>query len=152
MTGRKRFKCRLTFFQESGADVLAVRRNQIAPSARPYRGVTPFDGGVTFRVSEPFAAGIRVYECPRDMRVKEASVKKLKYFSLAVLVLSLLAIPATAQKGKDHDNKGAANEGDPRADLVKSTNKTPSKGKDNDKNDTKGKRKGFTQGKHKSRH
>jgi hypothetical protein len=50
-------------------------------------------------------------------------VKKLKYFSLAVLVLSLLAIPATAQKGKD-----------------------------NDKNDNKGKRKGFTQGKHKGRH
>ncbi len=79
-------------------------------------------------------------------------MKKLKYFSLAVLVLSLLAIPATAQKGKDRDNKGAANTGDARADLVKSTNKTPSKGKDNDKNDTKGKRKGFTQGKHKGRH
>jgi len=73
-----------------------------------------------------------------------------------VLVLSLLAIPATAQKGKDRDNKGAANTGDNRADLVKSTNKTPSKNKDKDpdkdKNDTKGKRKGFTQGKHKGRH
>ena len=56
-------------------------------------------------------------------------MKKLKYFSLAVLVLSLLAIPATAQKGKDRDNKGGANTGDVRADLVKSTNKTPSKGK-----------------------
>ncbi len=77
-------------------------------------------------------------------------MKKLKYFSLAVLVVSLLAIPATAQKGKDRDNKGAANTGDTRADLVKSTNKTPSK--DNDKNDNKGKHKGFTQGKHKGRH
>lgn len=77
-------------------------------------------------------------------------MKKLKYFSLAVLVLSLLAIPATPQKGKDRDNKGGANRGDTRADLVKSTNKTPSKG--NDKNDTKGKRKGFTMGKHKGRH
>src|SRR5258708_33721982 len=89
---------------------------------------------------------------PPDRRVKEASVKKLKSFFLAVLVLSLLAIPATAQKGKDRDNKGAANTGDSRADLVKSTNKKPSKGKDNDKNDNKGKRKGFTQGKHKGRH
>ncbi len=79
-------------------------------------------------------------------------MKKLKYFSLAVLVLSLLAIPAAAQKGKDRDNKGATNTGDNRADLVKSTNKTPSKGKDNDKNDNKGKRKGFTKGKHKGRH
>ncbi len=79
-------------------------------------------------------------------------MKKLKYFSLAALALSLLAIPATAQKGKDRDNKGATNTGDTRADLVKSTNKTPSKGKDNDKNDSKGKRKGFAQGKHKGRH
>jgi hypothetical protein len=85
-------------------------------------------------------------------RIEEASVKQLKYFSLAVLVLSLLAIPATAQKGKDRDNKGGANTGDTRADLVKSTNKAPSKGKDNDKNDAKGKRKGFTMGKHKGRH
>lgn len=56
-------------------------------------------------------------------------MKKLKYFSLAVLVFSLLAIPATAQKGKDRNNRGGANTGDVRADLVKSTNKTPSKGK-----------------------
>ena len=50
-------------------------------------------------------------------------MKKLKYFSLAALALSLLPIPATAQKGKDRDNKGATNTGDTRADLVKSTNK-----------------------------
>ncbi len=55
-------------------------------------------------------------------------------------------------RGKDRDNKGAANTGDTRANLVKSTNKTPSKGKDNDKNDNKGKHQGFTQGKHKGRH
>ncbi len=79
-------------------------------------------------------------------------MKKLKYFSLAVLVLSLLAIPAAAQKGKDRDNKGGATTGATRADLVQDTNKTPSKGKDNDKNDTKGKRKGFTHGLHKGRH
>jgi len=79
-------------------------------------------------------------------------VKKQKYFSLAVLVVSLLAVPAAAQKGKDRDNKGGATTGDARADLVKSTNKAPKKGKDNDKNDTKGKRKGFTMGKHTGRH
>ena len=79
-------------------------------------------------------------------------MKKLKYFCLAIVALSLLAIPAVAQKGKDRDNKGAASTGDTRADLVKSTNKTPSKGKDNDKNDNKGKRKGFTKGQHKGRH
>ena len=80
-------------------------------------------------------------------------MKKLKYFSLAALVLSLLAIPAAAQKGKDRDNKGGANKGDTRADLVKSTNKTPSKGKDNDKKDNnKGKHKGFANGMHKGRH
>jgi hypothetical protein len=79
-------------------------------------------------------------------------VKKLKYFCLAIVALTLLAIPATAQKGKDRSNKGAVNTGDARADLVKSNNKAPSKGKDNDKNDNKGKRKGFTHGKHKGRH
>ena len=81
-------------------------------------------------------------------------MKKLKYFSLAVLVVSFLAIPATAQKGKDRDNKGGLITGDDRADLVKSTNKTPNRDKDpdKDKNDTKGKRKGFAMGKHKGRH
>lgn len=90
--------------------------------------------------------------CQRAHRIKEAFVKKLKCFSLALLALSFLAMPATAQKGKDRDNKGAVNTGDARADLVKSTNKTTSKGKDNDKNDAKGKRKGFTMGKHTGRH
>ncbi len=89
---------------------------------------------------------------PPNTRLKEASVKKLQYFSIAALVLSLLAIPATAQKGKNRDNKGGANTGDTRADLVKSTNKKPRKGKDNDKNDNKGKRKGFSMGEHKGRH
>jgi hypothetical protein len=82
-------------------------------------------------------------------------VKKLKYFSIAVVVLSLLAIPAVAQKGKDRDNKGGANTADNRADLVKSTNKSPDtdKAPDKDKNDNnKGKHRGFTMGKHKGRH
>ncbi len=79
-------------------------------------------------------------------------MKKLQYFISALVVAALLAIPAAAQKGKDRDNKGGANTGDTRADLVKSTNKTPSKGKDNDKKDNKGKRKGFAKGKHKGRH
>ncbi len=79
-------------------------------------------------------------------------VKKLKFLCLAIVALSLLAVPAAAQKGKDRDNKGGLNRGDARAEQVKSTNKTPSKGKDNDKNDNKGKRKGFTKGKHKGRH
>lgn len=80
-------------------------------------------------------------------------MKKLKYF-LAILALSLLAIPAAAQKGKDRDNKGGANKADTRADLVKSTNKTHEKKgkKDNDKNDAKGRRKGFANGMHKGRH
>ncbi len=79
-------------------------------------------------------------------------VKKLKFLCLAIVALSLLAVPAAAQKGKDRSNKGGATTGDARADLIKSSNKTPSKGKDNDKNDNKGKRKGFTKGKHKGRH
>jgi hypothetical protein len=107
-------------------------------------------------VAEPdLHQGKQESECPgvsAGTRIKEASVKKLKYFSSAVLVLSLLALPATAQKGKDRDNKGATSTGATRADLVKDTNKTPP---DNDKNDkNKGKRRGFTIGKgmHKGRH
>ena len=80
-------------------------------------------------------------------------MKKLKYF-LAILALSLLAIPAAAQKGKDRDNKGGVNKADARSDLVKSTNKRHEKKgkKDNDKNDAKGRRKGFANGMHKGRH
>ncbi len=85
--------------------------------------------------------------CGYRHRVKEASVKKLKYFSLAVLVLSLLAIPAAAQKGRS--NESGTNRGHGRADLVQSATKNdkdrdPSP--DNDKN--KGKHKGETKGKH----
>ena len=86
---------------------------------------------------------------PRGARVKEASVKKLKYFSLAALILFLLAIPAAAQKSS-RSNKGAAATGDARADLVQSENMKKDKDKDpapdNDKN--KGKHKGETKGKH----
>ena len=95
-------------------------------------------------------------------RIKEASVKNLKCSFLALLVLSLLAIPAAAQQGKDRDNKGGADTGvtgPARADLVKGTNKTPNKNKDkkdkdpdNDKNDSKGRRKGYANGHHTGRH
>lgn len=74
-------------------------------------------------------------------------MKKLKYFSFAVLVLSLLSIPVTAQKSRS--NKDGANRGDARADVVQSATKKdkdrdPSP--DNDKN--KGKHTGETKGKH----
>ena len=32
----------------------------VAPSARPYMGATPYDGGVTFRVWAPFASAVQV--------------------------------------------------------------------------------------------
>ena len=48
-------------------------------------------------------------------------MKNLKYFSLAVLVLSLLAIPAAAQKGRS--NESGTNRGHGRADLVQSATK-----------------------------
>jgi len=86
---------------------------------------------------------------PRGARVKEATVRKLKYFSLVALILFLLAIPAAAQKSS-RSNKGAAAKGDTRADLVQSQNKKKDKDKDpapdNDRN--KGKHKGETKGKH----
>ena len=74
-------------------------------------------------------------------------MKKLKYFCLAILALSLLTLPAVAQKSS-RSNKGAAATGDARADLVQSENKKKDKDKapDNDKN--KGKHKGETKGKH----
>jgi Ni/Co efflux regulator RcnB len=82
---------------------------------------------------------------------EEASMKKLKYFCLAIAAFSLLAIPAAAQKGRS--NKGGAERGDARADLVQSENKKKDKDRDrnpdNDKN--KGKHKGETQGKHKAK-
>jgi Ni/Co efflux regulator RcnB len=79
-------------------------------------------------------------------------MKKLKYFCSAILVFVLLAIPAAAQKGS-HSNKGGADRGDARADLVQSENKKKDKDRDpnpdNDKN--KGKHKGETKGKHKAK-
>ncbi len=79
-------------------------------------------------------------------------VKKLKFLCLAIVALSLLAVPAAAQKGKDRDNKGGLNRGDARADAVQSATKKdkdrdPSP--DNDKN--KGKHKGETKGKYKAK-
>jgi len=57
-------------------------------------------------------------------------VKKLKYFSLAFLVASLLAIPAAAQGKKGTRNNNGANEphGLARADEVQDENHQPSKG------------------------
>jgi hypothetical protein len=73
-------------------------------------------------------------------------------FCLAILALSLLAIPAAAQKGS-RSNKGAATTGNARADLIQSENKKKDKDKDpapdNDKN--KGKHKGETKGQHKAK-
>ncbi len=64
-------------------------------------------------------------------------MKELKYFCLAILALSLLAIPAAAQRSS-RSNKGAAATGDTRADLVQSENKKKDKDKDpapdNDRN------------------
>ena len=84
----------------------------------------------------------------RSTRIEEAFVKTMKYFCLAVLAFSLLAIPAAAQKSRS--NKDGANHGDARADLVQSENKKKDKDRDpnpdNDKN--KGKHTGETKGKH----
>jgi Ni/Co efflux regulator RcnB len=78
-------------------------------------------------------------------------MKKLKNLCLGILALSMLAIPAAAQKSRS--NKGGAQRGDNRADLVQSENKKKDKDKDpapdNDKN--KGKHKGETKGKHKAK-
>ena len=78
-------------------------------------------------------------------------MKRLKYFCLAIVTFSLLAIPAAAQKGRS--NWGGAERGDARSDLVQSENKKPDKDRDrspdNDKN--KGKHKGETKGKHKAK-
>lgn len=73
-------------------------------------------------------------------------MKKLKYLCSAFLVASLLAIPATAQKGPmgrmgqmgHHNNKG------PRKDTDKGKQNP-----DRDKAKGKAKAKGETQGKHK---
>lgn len=79
-------------------------------------------------------------------------MKKLKYF-LAILALSLLAIPATAQK-TDRSNKGGTTTAKARADQVQDDNKDGKKKrkrKDHDSNPDKwenGKHKGETQGKH----
>ena len=83
-------------------------------------------------------------------------MKNLKYVCSALLALSLMAIPATAQNGRS--NKGGAMRSDTRADRVQSINKKQDKDRDpntdNDKNkglhkgEKKGKHKGATQGKH----
>ena len=79
-------------------------------------------------------------------------MKKLKYF-LAILALSLLAIPAAAQKS-DRSNKGGKTTAKARADQVQDDNKDGKKKrkrKDHDSNPDKwenGRHKGKTQGEH----
>jgi len=79
-------------------------------------------------------------------------MKKLKYLCLAFLVAGLLAIPASAQKGR-RSNKGGTERGDARADQVQAENDKKDKDRDrnpdNDRN--KGKHKGETKGKHKAK-
>jgi Ni/Co efflux regulator RcnB len=74
----------------------------------------------------------------------------LKKVCLGLLAVSLVAIPAAAQRS--HSNKGGAARADNRADAVQLANK---KDKDRDPlpdNDTnKGKHKGETKGKHKAK-
>jgi len=78
-------------------------------------------------------------------------MKKPMYFCSALLALSLLTIPATAQNGRS--NKSGAERGDARADVVQAANKHQDKDRDpspdNDKN--KGKHKGENKGKHKAK-
>jgi len=68
-------------------------------------------------------------------RLKEALMKKLKYFCSAVLVFALMAIPAVAQHGKKgtrHNNGAGEPRGQARAEEVQAENKKgdkdPSKG------------------------
>ena len=74
-------------------------------------------------------------------------MKKLKYFCLAFLVASLLAIPGAAQGKKGTRNNNGANEphGQARADEVQDENRKPSKGS---KSEGKKTRKGWTHSHH----
>ncbi|GAC1627682.1 MAG: hypothetical protein PVS2B2_16120 [Candidatus Acidiferrum sp.] len=77
-------------------------------------------------------------------------MKKLQYLCSAMVIFSMLVIPAAAQKS--HSNKGGANRGDARADIVEAKDKKDKDrdmSPDNDKN--KGKHKGETKGKHKAK-
>ena len=74
---------------------------------------------------------------------EEEFVKTIKGLCLALLALSLLVTPASAQKEKNRPNKGGAATGDARVDNVQSTNKS-----DNDKH---GKHTGEKKGKHKAK-
>ena len=86
-------------------------------------------------------------------RFQEGFVKNLKYFCLALLVASLLAIPAAAQRGKKGTrNNNGANEprGQARAEEVQSENK---KGDKDQKGGKKTKtRKGFAHSHHGGKH
>src|SRR5258708_2407200 len=108
--------------------------------------------GNGLRPGEEIAAIKHEPVCPtllRDTRFEEDCMT-LKKVCLGVLALSLLAIPAAAQKGRS--NKGGAQRGDNRADVVQAATKKDKDRDplpDNDKN--KGKHKGETKGKHKDK-
>ncbi|GAC1660498.1 MAG: hypothetical protein NVS9B4_11570 [Candidatus Acidiferrum sp.] len=93
---------------------------------------------------------MRVWVSPQA-HIQEVYMKTTKNLWLAILTLSLLATPALAQR--DHSNRGGAERGDARADMVQFENKKADKDRDrnpdNDRN--KGKHKGETQGKHKAK-
>ncbi len=88
-----------------------------------------------------------MFSIPRKDTILGGYVKTIRNLCLAIAALSVLATPAM---GQNRSNKGGAERGDARADLVQSENKKKDKDKDpapdNDKN--KGKHKGETKGKH----
>ncbi len=71
--------------------------------------------------------------------VMEDSMKKLKFFGLALLVALLLSLPAAAQKGKngERSDKGGTVRGKARAEQVQAENKKGVTGKGLDKTETK---------------
>jgi Ni/Co efflux regulator RcnB len=71
----------------------------------------------------------------------------MKNLCLAMLALSLLAIPATAQRRRS--NRGGTLRADARSDQVQAANKKQDKDRDPSRdNDKKGKHNGETKGKH----
>ena len=69
-------------------------------------------------------------------------MKKLKYFCSALLVASLLAIPAAAQKGESNNNV-SKQKGTARAEKVQAANKKGDKDKASKGSKNKGKHEGL---------
>jgi len=90
---------------------------------------------------------------PQIRGLRRPQLKKLKYFWLAIVAFSLLAIPAAAQKS-ERSNRGATTTGKARADQVQDDNKDGKKKrkrKDHDSNPDRwenGKHRGEFRGKH----